>query len=171
PVVVLPALWREWLEESRRLVLLHELAHVKRLDVVHQTVARLACGLFWFHPLVWYALRRLRIERELACDDCVLMAGEQPSKYAQQLLDIARRYRTLALPPAVAMAQRSGLEQRIAALLDRARSHLPVGRRAARVILIGSVAAAALLAIIRLDAIAERVVVQSDDETGAWSAD
>lgn len=156
PVVILPSQWRQWLTESRRLVLLHELAHVKRLDVVYQCVARLACALFWFHPLVWYALRRLRIERELACDDCVLMAGERPSSYAKQLLDIAREYQSLALPPAVAMAQRSGLEQRVRALLDKARSHLPISPRTAQVLLLGVLVTVTLLAAVHVEAMAER---------------
>ncbi len=158
PVVILPSQWRQWLTESRRLVLLHELAHVKRLDVVYQCVARLACAVFWFHPLVWYALRRLRIERELACDDCVLMAGERPSSYAKQLLDIAREYQTLALPPAVAMAHRSGLEQRVRALLDKARSHLPISPRAAQVLLVGALVTVTLLAAVHVEAMAERTV-------------
>lgn len=158
PVVILPSQWRQWLTESRRLVLLHELAHVKRLDVVYQCVARVACAIFWFHPLAWYALRRLRIERELACDDCVLMAGERPSSYAKQLLDIAREYQSLALPPAVAMAQRSGLEQRVRALLDKARSHLPISPRAAQVLLLGALVTVTLLAAVHVEAMAKRTV-------------
>lgn len=156
PVVIVPSQWRQWLTENRRLVLLHELAHVKRLDVVYQCLARLACAVFWFHPLVWYALRRLRIERELACDDCVIMAGERPSSYAKQLLDIAREYQSLALPPAVAMAQHSGLEQRVRALLDKARSHVPISPRVAQVLLLGSLVTVTLLAAVQVEAIADR---------------
>ena len=152
PIVMIPSAWREWPEESQRLVLLHELAHVKRRDVVYQTLARFACAAFWFHPLVWYALRRLRIERELACDDCVLMAGEVPSNYASELVNIAKRYQVMVMPPAVAMAQRSGLESRIRSLLDKARSHVPVSPRVARVLLCGVLFVATLLAAIRLEA-------------------
>lgn len=155
PTVVIPAAWSGWVAESRRLVLLHELAHVKRLDVVYQAIARIACSIYWFHPLAWYALRRLRVERELACDDCVLMAGEQPSEYAQQLLEVAREYQSAAFPPAVAMVHRSGLEQRVRALLDRARSHLPISVQTARALLVGSLLAALLLAIVRIDAVAK----------------
>jgi len=128
PIVMLPTGWRDWSPQRQRLVLLHELAHVKRRDVAYQLIGRIACCLYWFHPLVWYALWRLRIERELACDDCVLMAGERPSDYAQQLLEIARTYRMPALPGAVAIAHSGSLEQRVRAMLDRARSHLPLSR-------------------------------------------
>ena len=43
--------------------MLHELAHVKRLDVLFQMVATVACSFYWFNPLIWYALGRLRVER------------------------------------------------------------------------------------------------------------
>jgi beta-lactamase regulating signal transducer with metallopeptidase domain/5-hydroxyisourate hydrolase-like protein (transthyretin family) len=167
PVVLVPSTWRTWAVERRRLVLLHELAHVKRLDVVYQSIARVACSLYWFHPLAWFALKRLRIERELACDDCVLMAGERPSQYAEQLLTIAREYQSMEMPPAVAMAQRSGLENRVRAMLDQARSHLPLTPRVAVGMLVASVALLLLLAPIRLGAIAPTSVVPDTTEDSA----
>ncbi|MGD9855903.1 MAG: M56 family metallopeptidase, partial [Planctomycetaceae bacterium] len=139
PIVLFPVAWQDWTSQRRQLVLLHELAHVKRCDVAFQLIARLSCAVYWFHPLAWYALRRLRIERELACDDCVLMTGARPSEYAQELLEIARTYQSLALPTTVAMARPTNLEQRIRALLDRARPHLPLSRTSARLLLIGAV--------------------------------
>jgi len=51
PVVLLPMNWGDWSEERLRCVLLHELAHVKRFDVVFQMIGRLAAGFYWFHPL------------------------------------------------------------------------------------------------------------------------
>ena len=138
PIVLFPAAWQDWSESRRRLVLLHELAHVQRHDVAFQVLARLACALYWFHPLAWYALRRMRIERELACDDCVLMTGERPSEYAGQLLEIARAYQPFTAPTAVAAVQRTSLEQRIRALLDKARSHVPLGRTTGRILLLSS---------------------------------
>ncbi|MEQ1828551.1 MAG: M56 family metallopeptidase [Pirellula sp.] len=124
PVILLPSVWRGWGQESWRVVLLHELAHIQRWDVLYQSLCRIACAVYWFHPMVWYAQRRLRVERELACDDCVIMAGQRPSSYAEQLVTIARSYTRFAIPPAMAMAHRTGLEQRIRALLDQARSRV-----------------------------------------------
>jgi beta-lactamase regulating signal transducer with metallopeptidase domain len=138
PAIVLPSTWYAWRAQRRRVVLLHELAHIKRWDVGFQLLARLACAVYWFHPLAWHALRRMRIERELASDDCVLMAGERSSDYAQELLAIARDCRLVSLSSAVAMAQSSHLEQRVRAMLDQAHSHLPLSRTAGRRALLGS---------------------------------
>ena len=112
-------------------------------------LARVACALYWFHPLAWLALRRLRIERELACDDCVLAAGERPSDYAAELLRVAHDYRPPRLAAAVAMAQRGSLEHRIRALLDRARSHVPMSARSARVLLVSAAAIVTTVAVVR----------------------
>lgn len=136
PAILLPAGWRQWTGGRLRIVLLHEIAHVKRRDVFAQILARLACALYWFHPLAWHALRKLRDERELACDDCVMLAGERASDYARELVDIARSLRVWAAPAAVAMAHTPHLEWRVRALLDQARSHLPLSRRAGQAILV-----------------------------------
>ena len=135
PVVPVPKSWREWSSERRELVLLHELAHVKRFDVGYQIIARLSCAFYWFHPLAWYGLRKLRIERELACDDCVLSTGAQPTAYARELVDMAKQYQSLSLPTTVAMAHTTKLEERVRCLLDRARSRGPLGRVRASLLL------------------------------------
>jgi hypothetical protein len=104
----------------REAVLRHELAHVARADALVQRIAWLACALYWFHPAVWAAARRLRAESERACDDQVLASGIAASDYATELLDVARRARDLRLAGAVAiaMARRSTLEGRLLSLLD-----------------------------------------------------
>jgi len=168
PIVLFPVAWREWTTERRELVLLHELAHVKRLDVAWQLVARLVCALYWFHPLAWYALRRLRIERELACDDCVLMTGARPSEYARELVDMATSYQFLVLPTTVAMAHTTNLEQRVMSLLDRARSHVPVGRIAGQLLLAVAVLVVTCVAVVRPSAKASNaIIVSQNDELDA----
>ena len=138
PVILLPAAREEWSDPCRRVVLLHELAHIKRLDYVSQMLAQLARALYWFNPLVWLACRQLRIEREQACDDQVLAAGTKPSDYSTHLLEIAR---SIQLPRwgwqgAVAMARHSQIEGRLLAILDSRRSHRALSRRAQGLILL-----------------------------------
>ena len=118
-VIVLPSDAVRWSGDRQRCVLLHELAHIGRRDVLLQQIAQLSCALYWFHPLVWFAARQLRREREHACDNAVVMAGARPSDYATHLLDVARGYRSTPLmqPAALAMARQSQLEGRLLALL------------------------------------------------------
>ena len=120
PAILLPADANEWSDDRRHLILLHELAHVKRGDCLTQMIAQIACALHWFNPLIWLAARRLRLERERACDDEVLRTGARASDYADHLLDIARSLRSarVASVAAVAAARRSQLEGRLLAILD-----------------------------------------------------
>src|SRR5918912_3039732 len=124
PTVLLPAGAEDWPEERREMVLLHELKHVSRKDCLTQLLAQAACAFYWFNPLVWYAARRLRVEREQACDDYVLSIGAKPSDYAHHLLDIARSLRKRAAlewshTTTVAMARQSQLEGRLLAILSK----------------------------------------------------
>jgi beta-lactamase regulating signal transducer with metallopeptidase domain len=140
PVVLLPEQAEQWPEPVRRLVLMHELAHIKRWDVGFQLVGRLATAVYWFQPLAWYALHRLRAECECACDDYVVHLGARRSEYAQQLVDLARSLRAGSLAMAVPMTRKNTLEQRIKAIFDERRSHRPLGRRLSCTLLGGGLA-------------------------------
>jgi beta-lactamase regulating signal transducer with metallopeptidase domain len=129
PTVLLPAEADEWTAERRRVVLLHELAHVARRDCLTQMLATLCCAVYWFHPGAWWAARRMRVEREEACDDRVLAAGARPSDYAGHLVEVARAFR-LPRPagPVLAMARGSQLQARVLAVLDARRDRRTVSR-------------------------------------------
>jgi HEAT repeat protein/beta-lactamase regulating signal transducer with metallopeptidase domain len=123
PAVLMPSDADTWPTERLRIVLLHELAHVKRRDCLTHMLAQISCALYWFNPLAWVAARHLRTERERACDDLVLAAGTRGPDYADQLLEIARvmragRFPALFAGASLAMAQRSELEGRLMAILD-----------------------------------------------------
>jgi len=121
--IVLPALADSWPEDRRRAVLLHELAHVERHDCLTQTLAAVACAVYWPHPGVWWIATRLRAERELACDDRVLAAGEDAREYAGHLLELAYTLSHSSAPAvAVTMARPRELEGRMLAALDAARN-------------------------------------------------
>jgi len=120
PAIFLPADAGDWGAERRRMVLLHELAHVQRGDAGAHLLARLALALNWWNPLAWLAWRELLKERERAADDLVLLAGERASAYAGLLLEVASSMQSkphLAWA-ALAMARRSQLEGRLVAILD-----------------------------------------------------
>ncbi len=119
PSIVVPALADEWADDRRRAVILHEVAHVARYDCLTQLLASVACAMYWFHPAAWWVARRLRIERELACDDRVIAAGTQARDYAGHLLEIAYSLGRRGAPAlAVSMARPRQLEGRMLAALD-----------------------------------------------------
>jgi TonB family protein len=124
PTIFLPRDARTWRLERRRVVLLHELAHVRRGDAATHLLARTAVALHWWNPLAWTAWRSFIRERERAADDLVLSAGAAPAEYASHLLDIARTLQPVSATAAAALsiARRGELEGRLIAILD---SRLP----------------------------------------------
>src|SRR3569832_1643901 len=129
PRILLPVDADSWLSGRRTVVLLHELAHIKRLDTLTQLLAQLSTALFWFNPAVWLVAREMRREREHACDDFVLDAGARASDYAHSLLQIARPLVSGApAAAALAMARRSELEGRLLANLDPRIDRRPASR-------------------------------------------
>lgn len=126
PVILLPVAARTWAAERLQVVLLHELAHVKRRDCLAQGIAELACAIHWFNPLAWHGARIMRDTREHACDDLVLNRGCKPSDYAAHLVSIARSLSGDGERGAVAMARPSRLGERVAAITDATRTrHSP----------------------------------------------
>jgi beta-lactamase regulating signal transducer with metallopeptidase domain len=123
PAIVLPAVADTWPQDRRRAVLRHELAHVARYDCLTQLAAEVACAVYWVHPGAWWIARRLRVERELACDDRVLTAGTHARVYAGHLLELAYSLGGRRAPAlAVSMARARQLEGRLLAVLDAARN-------------------------------------------------
>ena len=123
PIILLPKTCDEWSEQRCQSVLLHEMAHIKRADSVTQTITRFVCSVYWFHPLVWILSSKLRFQRELACDDCVVSTGQLASEYANELVEIARSCQSQRSVVAVAMARSPQLKSRIESLFDTRRSH------------------------------------------------
>jgi len=152
--VLLPASAAGWTAERRRMVLAHELAHVKRNDGVLQMLLQAVCSLHWFNPLVWYASRRLRIERECACDDRVLQLGADADDYADHLLQVARTINPgggLSMAT-VAMAHRSQLETRLLSILDTRTRRQSVSRVATAALLSCVAVVTLLVAAIQITA-------------------
>ncbi|HJU73240.1 MAG TPA: M56 family metallopeptidase [Gemmatimonadaceae bacterium] len=137
PTIILPAESDTWDSERRSAVLMHELAHIRRRDLLGHTLGRVACAVYWFHPLIWTAVRRLRIESERACDDLALTCGLRATNYAEHLLDIVSALGKTHTPAiAIPMAHRREFEGRMLAILDPDVSRR-VGRRQSWLLLAG----------------------------------
>ena len=93
-------IWRSWLvlpsrlmvlldERRRRQVVLHELAHIKRHDLVWGWPVEIARMIYFFNPLVYWVAYQLGLERELACDQLAMArSGHPPAEYAQTLVQV-----------------------------------------------------------------------------------
>jgi beta-lactamase regulating signal transducer with metallopeptidase domain/C-terminal processing protease CtpA/Prc len=120
PTILLPDSAREWPPERRRLVLLHEMAHLKRRDLLLGLVGQLGRALHWPNPLAWTGWSALVRARETACDEATLAAGKDPETYAHQLLAAARRAVADRVPaPALQIARPTRVKERILTIVGR----------------------------------------------------
>jgi hypothetical protein len=77
--------------DELKVVLAHELAHVRRADFFWNLVQTLVETLFFFHPAVWWLSGRIRHERELRCDDLALSLCPNPLVYANALFELEQQ--------------------------------------------------------------------------------
>lgn len=145
PVIVLPAGFAECHEAQTRYALLHELAHIRRLDPALKIALLLVACLYWFNPLVWLMLRAASQDVELACDEVVMARLRQPGKtrYLTLLIDVARER---AQTPSVTVGfGASPIKARIMRALRASRA--PMARAAANALTTLCVVAACLCAV------------------------
>jgi beta-lactamase regulating signal transducer with metallopeptidase domain len=125
PAIVVPA-WAltELSVDELKVILLHELAHLRRWDDWTNLVQKMVKAAFFFHPAVWWIERKLTLEREMACDDLVLEQTANPKAYAASLISFAEkihRGRELALVNAV-VGRVKQISQRVTRILDGKRT-------------------------------------------------
>jgi len=89
PVILLPRSAAEWSPRQIDHVLIHELGHIRRQDLLVIFCQRLLETVFWFHPVVWTVSRWLDEDREHCCDEFVLVVTHDPHDYAATLLALA----------------------------------------------------------------------------------
>ncbi len=88
-ILVPPAALCGWSVEQLEMVLLHELAHLRRWDNLVNLVQRIVESLLFFHPATWWLSGWVRIERELCCDRLVVDRVGQPYAYAELLMSLS----------------------------------------------------------------------------------
>ena len=104
-----------------RFIVLHELAHVRRHDILVAAIVALITAVHWFNPFAWLAAARFRAERELACDDAVLAATSPDARpaYGETILRLAELLPSHRAPfgaAGVLSSSRRTLRRRIAAI-------------------------------------------------------
>ena len=178
PMVLLPATWALELEPAMlEAVLAHELAHLRRWDLPINLLQRLVEALFFFHPAVWWCSRRMRIEREICCDEIALAATGNRVQYAEALTFLAGR--TRGCEPVLA----AGIGGSKMSLVERIRHVLGMSRRGQTPLygpvcaIVGAAAASLAWAIIfyaareRPEASVQQPPIVPSGKSFGWSAD
>jgi len=127
--VMIPSHFGQYPPEQRQMMMIHELAHIRRRDTQWRTLLELIAIIFWFHPLVWLMLRRHDEQTEKACDDAVLHFNYPPAQYAETMLAATK-------PPQLAdsaskTSAPAGLRDRMFAVLNKEKHRLPMSRSTA----------------------------------------
>jgi beta-lactamase regulating signal transducer with metallopeptidase domain/protein involved in polysaccharide export with SLBB domain/biopolymer transport protein ExbD len=95
PTILLPAAaLNGWTTEELEMVLVHELAHVRRWDNLVNLGQRVIEAALFFHPCVWLASRQVRRDREECCDAIVVQHTQAPEAYAELLINVASNLRS-----------------------------------------------------------------------------
>lgn len=119
--IIFPKSVDKWTDKQKAAAFLHELSHIKRRDFIVFMFAKATCILFWFNPLSFIALKKLRFEQENSCDELVVSLGLRASSYAMSLLEIGKNmthYSNLEAT-ALCMAKKSELQKRLTTILEK----------------------------------------------------
>ncbi len=151
PVLLLPEGILKTLTPSQlEAVLAHEQSHICRRDNLTSALHMIVEAIFWFHPVVWWIGAKLVEERERACDEEVLNLGNEPSIYAEGILNVCKSYLESPLRCVSARSRQADLKKRIRAILtERVAGDLNFGRKTALAVAV--IAALALPIFVGID--------------------
>ncbi|MDZ7319801.1 MAG: M56 family metallopeptidase, partial [candidate division KSB1 bacterium] len=103
-------------------ILLHELAHYKRKDVLVSCLTTILQIIHWFNPMIWFAFYRMRMDRELACDEMALnrIGAAQSQAYGQTIISLLETMTTkFWLPVTVSIIEsKKDLKRRLAMIVN-----------------------------------------------------
>lgn len=128
--------------KDMRYMILHELQHYKHKDALANYVMNLAGILYWFNPVVWYALKEMRNDKEVACDTSVLKMLEPDNyeDYGNTLIDFAEKISLTPFPFAVGLSgSKKQIERRISNIASYEKPTLYKRLRGATVFLLTAV--------------------------------
>ena len=143
--IILPRTIADRQETEHAAILVHELCHITRRDYLFNVIGQLAQVLYWFHPLVWYAMARLRSTGEQACDDASIALLGRHDSYAESLLNISALLRIRSPAVAVCMARRGKVAARIDRISDLGGQVTQTGRLAGASLFVGTLCMAGLM--------------------------
>jgi beta-lactamase regulating signal transducer with metallopeptidase domain len=118
PSIILPD--REYTAEQLRAVLLHELTHLRRKDVLVKWLSVLSCAAHWFNPVVWLMRREIDRACELACDSSVVFSLDADGRqiYGETLIYVAADSKTPHAVLSTTMCEeKKALKERLGAIM------------------------------------------------------
>ncbi len=147
PLVILPSDWREWTDAERRVVLAHEIAHISRGDYLTGLLSQFSLALHFYHPLIHWLARRLRLEQELAADALGAEAAGGRETYLITLAQMALRHddRAIAWAARPFLPSRGAFLRRIEMLRDPRQFRSASLSRGWQIVIVGCVAVLGLL--------------------------
>ncbi|ABF42298.1 peptidase M56, BlaR1 [Candidatus Koribacter versatilis Ellin345] len=131
PAILLPSsLVPQLSEEELDVIVLHEMAHIRRWDDWTNLVQKVVKAVFFFHPAVWWIDGRLTLEREMACDEMVLAQSPSAKAYAGFLISFHEKLQSAGAPVLVQalVSKVSQLAERVTEILEAkkpAKSRVP----------------------------------------------
>ncbi len=141
--IYLPADFLKGSRQHRQNVLAHEISHVVRFDAAVNLLQIISQAVFWFHPLVWWANRKIRAEREKCCDEMAIARLKSvPKDYCMAIVEVlSNRSRSGYPVPSLAIAGPAAkIEERIKTIMKPGKTfYRRPGRRVA--VFLGLVAA------------------------------
>ena len=115
--------------EELRYVFIHELAHLKQRDIYLGWLMALLQIVHWFNPLMWFAFRRMRADRELACDGLAIsmMDTDEPPRYGRTIVNLLENFSQVRYLPSVAgiLEDTCQIERRIKMIADYKKTSRP----------------------------------------------
>jgi beta-lactamase regulating signal transducer with metallopeptidase domain len=118
PAIILPD--REYTDTQLRVILTHEMVHLKRFDVLVKWLSLLACAVHWFNPVVWVSRKEIALACELSCDERVIhdMDNRGKQNYGDILISVAAECKTPVTILATTMSEeKKVLKERLTAIM------------------------------------------------------
>jgi beta-lactamase regulating signal transducer with metallopeptidase domain len=95
PKILIPASMKHFMPDSEmKYIFLHELAHLKRKDVVVNWLTNILQIIHWFNPIIWVAFSKMREDREIACDAMALyyLSEDETKRYGEAIISVLGNY-------------------------------------------------------------------------------
>ncbi len=161
--IVFPQVVSSWENQKKKIVVFHELSHIKRNDYLTLMFAKLVCVLFWFNPLCFIAFNQLKKEQEKACDQLVVSLGIKPSLYASVLVKISQAVASSnnVFSPVLSMSKVSNVQNRVVELLSNNKNYIGFNKRVKSLLFLFMVLFVIVLSSVKLHSQEHQVIVDN----------